>query len=695
MNLKKIFTQKGNIVTINYYDTKVTFSMPDYFNIKDVSDDLKILSLIFLFYPLDKSLEKLFDYKFTRKRSGDKIGLAYSGGIDSTAAYALLLKDKLVLFHHKRIINSATLYKHDNPLYVIDHLPHDVLMIESDLEDVRLKTGSYAGFINEYAFFGGFILLADYLNIGYITSGHNLEDIFMIKGYKYRDFYKSDFYKPWVDLLKRANLKLFLAVAPCSQYLNMKIVKENNLTAQACLRGTNGEGCNKCYKCFRKKMIDGEFLKDYKDSKEVMRMITSRPVRMAAGMIYGMNKHKFNVPELEEYKNMDLTFLEDYFEDTLNVIPEEYRDYLRNELNKYANLNSNINLLKNFSVHKEIFTQEGNIVTINYLDTKVTFAVPDYFNIDEVSEDLKQLSLILLFYPIDKTLINHKFTRESAGDKIGLAFSGGVDSVAASALLPKDKLVLFHHKRIINRPSLYKHDNPMFVIDHHPDDVLIIESNLEDVRLKTGKMTGFLNDFSFYAGFVLLADYLEIGYLSTGMMLESTYIKGGYEYRDFHNSDYFKRWFTFFKNANLPLFFPCIPCSEILNNKIVKDNNLTAQSCIRGVNGEGCGTCYKCFRKKMFNGEVIENYTTHYEINKLITSRPLKQGASLIYAMQKGNFDIPELVEYKNVDVSFLEDYFEYTLNSIPEEYRDYLRGELNKYANPNPDIDKLKNFKL
>jgi len=344
---------------------------------------------------------------------------------------------------------------------------------------------------------------------------------------------------------------------------------------------------------------------------------------------------------------------------------------------------------------KEIFTQEGNIVTVNYLDTEVTFSMPDYFNIDDVSEDLKRLSLILLFYPIDKTLMNYKFTRKSAGDKIGLAFSGGVDSVAASALLPKDKLVLFHHKRIINSPTLYKHENPMFVIEHHPDDVLIIESNLEDIRLKTGKMVGFLNDFSFYGGVVLLADYLKLGYLSTGMMLESTYIKGGYEYRDFHNSSYFDRWFTFFKDANLPLFFPCIPCSEVLNNKIVKDNNLVAQSCIRGIDGKGCGACYKCFRKKLFNGELIEDYRSHLEINKFINARPLKQGASLIYGMKKGNFDIPELAEYKDLNVDFLKDYFEYTLNSIPEEYRDYLRNELNKYASLNSDINILKNFKL
>lgn len=346
----------------------------------------------------------------------------------------------------------------------------------------------------------------------------------------------------------------------------------------------------------------------------------------------------------------------------------------------------------------KIFQQDGNILLINYMNYSCTFKMPSYFKISEVSDDLKMMSLILLFYPIDEALINYKFTRKNAGDKIGLAFSGGVDSTAAYCLLPKDKTILFHHKRIINGingKSLYKHDNPLYVISHLPHQVLLIESDLEDIRLKHLGNVGFLNDFSFFAGFVLLSDHLNIGYLSTGMMLESTYIKKGYEYRDFHNTTYYKKWFWLFKRANLPLFFPCIPCSEILTNKIVTDNNIVSQSCIRGTGGNGCGTCYKCFRKKLLNGILIDNYNSYTEINRIINHRPLKQGASLVYAMNKENFNISELKQYQNLDLSWLENYFEYTLNSIPSEFKDYLRNELNKYTVVNNDEDLLKSFKL
>lgn len=329
----------------------------------------------------------------------------------------------------------------------------------------------------------------------------------------------------------------------------------------------------------------------------------------------------------------------------------------------------------------DIFNQIDNKITINYKGMKVYFVMPDYFKINEVDDELKILSLILLFYPIDMDLKNYKFKRKSSGNEIGLAFSGGVDSMAAYAILPKDKTKLFHHKRVSETKSLYKHDNPMYVIDKLNSEVLIIESDLEDIRkFHKDYSIGFLNDFSFYAGFVLLVDYLNIGYLSTGMILESTYIKKGFKFRDFHNSNYYKEWFDFFKKANLPLFFPCIPCSEILTNKIVEHNGLFAQSCLRGTNGEGCDKCYKCFRKKLISGKKLE-YNEKSEIFKKLNDRPLKQGASLISAMNKYEFHIEELKEYKNFNIHWIENYFDYTLISIPEEFREYIKIELDKYS--------------
>lgn len=342
---------------------------------------------------------------------------------------------------------------------------------------------------------------------------------------------------------------------------------------------------------------------------------------------------------------------------------------------------------------KEIFFQEGNILKIRYCDTVVTFKMPEYFKIQEVSNDLKILSLILLFYPIDKSLFNYNFTRKRTGNRIGLAYSGGVDSTAAWCLLPKNRTIPFYFQREIIKPTQFRHDNALLAIEKLPSEVLILQSDMDQVRVKTGQAAGFLNDQSFFGGFVLLADYLKIGYLSSGAMLESTYLKKGYEFRDFHNDPYFERWFGLFERAGLPLFYPCMTCSEILTSKIVSQSGLYAQSCVRGTGGEGCNRCYKCFRKKLINGELLK-YDQNGEVYRVLKTRPLKQGASLIYAMDRAGVDIPELREYKDLNLNWLENYFEYTLLSIPAEWREYLRGELNKYSSL-ADDNILKSFRL
>lgn len=344
---------------------------------------------------------------------------------------------------------------------------------------------------------------------------------------------------------------------------------------------------------------------------------------------------------------------------------------------------------------KDIFFQENNILHIKYIGQHITYTMPEYFNVNDVSDDLKILSLIVSFYPYDKSLIEHKFNRPVAGDNIALAFSGGVDSVAASCLLPANKTLLFNHKRNISYKTLFKYDNTQHVIDATKKNVLIIESDLEDNRARcTGKMPGFINDFAFFGGIILLADYLNIGYLSTGMMLESTYLAHGNIYRVFHMSDYYYLWFNLFKNANLPLFFPCIPCSEILTNKIVAANNAIAQSCLRGINGCGCNRCYKCFRKKLIAGELLE-YKNCPEILSILSTRPLKQGASLIYGANSHGFKIDELQEYWSLNLWWLGGYFNNTLQSIPEEYRNYVKLELNKYTAEVHDTSLIENFHI
>jgi len=335
--------------------------------------------------------------------------------------------------------------------------------------------------------------------------------------------------------------------------------------------------------------------------------------------------------------------------------------------------------------------QEENKIIVEYNQREFFFLMPEYFKLQEVHPDLIRLAELVLFYPWEKSLKNYKFSRKKR-DRTALCFSGGVDSMAAYCLLPKDT-ILFFHKRNVTLPTAMRADNPLQVFKENGLDVRIIESSHEEIRTGYGEILGFSTDMAPSAALILLADYWDIGYIATGTMLESTYLHKGNKYRNFSEDRHWNFWFNLFENAGLSLVFATAPCSEYLNSKIVTDNKKLAISCVRGK-GSPCGKCYKCFRKLCIsNIKDGINYRNN-EISHYLTARPLKQGASLIHAMNKYGLDIPELLEYKNISFPWLENYYYPALESVHIKYRNYIKNELDKYSAAY-DGEEIKNFDL
>ena len=87
---------------------------------------------------------------------------------------------------------------------------------------------------------------------------------------------------------------------------------------------------------------------------------------------------------------------------------------------------------------------------------------------------------------------------------------------------------------------------------------------------------------------------------SLSMPLENTFLFHGHQYRNFGASWFWRHYSEIFRNIGLSIYRPVGGCFEIINQKIVTENNLLdfAQSCLRSNQpGKPCGTCWKCFRK--------------------------------------------------------------------------------------------------
>jgi hypothetical protein len=311
------------------------------------------------------------------------------------------------------------------------------------------------------------------------------------------------------------------------------------------------------------------------------------------------------------------------------------------------------------------------------------FEMPTDWHLKDTHPDLLRLCEMILFPKVNKA---HQWTRKQ-GSRIGLAFSGGVDSSAAYCLLKGLDPELFYLKRHGIHPTVMRQDNPMKVFGVNGLCVHRMHTNTELIRKP---VHGFVTDYHVAVPAILLADKYDLGYIATGTMLESTYVWKGWEYRDFGKSAHWRRWSTTLALAGLTMFMPVAPLSEILTNKVVEQCGFQAESCIRG-DGSPCLQCYKCWRKQAIRGVAAEQSN---ETKKNLTKTPPKQISSVIHANNKFGLGIPQLKQYEHMDLSWLEQYYEPAIGLAPRIFQGYLEGELRKYAEP-MDTDDIERFSL
>lgn len=336
------------------------------------------------------------------------------------------------------------------------------------------------------------------------------------------------------------------------------------------------------------------------------------------------------------------------------------------------------------------WSQQENIVSFNAPEGKINFDVPLEFSLKRTSPDLLWLVECVLLSPWHEKYARPWVPTRRPGSKPGLSFSGGVDSTAAMQLMPENTALLYMERDF---ESLIRHENAHHFISELTKTgrmVLNIRSNHETIRTNHGKNPGFSTDYACMAHVILLADYLDLDAAGTGMPLENTYFFHGSTVRDFAETRFWKHHSPFFNYVGLPIYQPVAGCSEILNSKIVNTSPYAglASSCLRSPKiGEKCESCWKCFRKNIFNGQ---SWSMSPEISKFLSKRPLKQGLATLYALQMmetSNDKIPteaeDLISILDFDLSFLHDYWEPSLNLLPEKYREITTVKLNQIASP------------
>ena len=342
---------------LNYKDLEIWFEMPKGWRFDHTHPDLFKVAEFVLLSPYEPKI--LEGWKPSR-RPGMRPGLAFSAGVDSTAAMCLM-PDRTLLFYHERS-GIETIMNHENANRFINHLIEEegrpVIRVKSNHEISRTIGGKSPGFTTDYACAVHVILLADHYDLDSLATGMPIENSFLFHGQKFRDFKETYFWKKHSKLFESIGLQIYQPVMGCSELVNRQIVDSFGYGefAQSCLRAPAGKSCGACWKCFRKNTLIG---KSFTMSNEISTFLSKKPLKMAASTIYSIQKlNERGLAEeiingydhVRELIDMDVSFLEGFYPPATELLPEKYKEFSENLLSQHVKKMTNVNLFEKFEV---------------------------------------------------------------------------------------------------------------------------------------------------------------------------------------------------------------------------------------------------------------------------------------------------------------------------------------------------------
>lgn len=289
----------------------------------------------------------------------------------------------------------------------------------------------------------------------------------------------------------------------------------------------------------------------------------------------------------------------------------------------------------------------------------------------------------------------------SSGGRPGLAFSGGVDSVAAADVMPEDTILYFNER--LDPPgsgrTLYDKSAAVHACEALADAGRVVRRIPCDVEHLRGPV-GVPVDYSNAVPAVLMADVDALDAIGWGTIAESAYRIGSRNFVEYSERSIFTVWRNVFAAAGLDFINPVAGVSEVGTSEIVRvsPSGHLAQSCIRGTPGEPCTRCWKCVRKSLLDASLTGNWPDHAwvvesmaarEPMKFLTHRPIKHEDVLTYAMSRYDGELDELrllkarVRGDEIDVSWLKRHYPPALDLVPGKYRDDVRSKLEQYLAP------------
>lgn len=257
---------------------------------------------------------------------GNKVGLAYSGGCDSTAA-CYLLPDPTAIY--TRVANPSRLHRVDNALLALQEVGGVSVLTNSD--ELAGAFGRRHGFYGTGAFMVTAILFADHYDFGTVADGNVLETLYLYgaggHGTKYRARNLSSLQRRF----EAAGLHYCAPCAGLSEVLTTRIAQRNRF-AMGCMRGIAGKPCNDCMKCYRKSALQGHAIPPCKESEL---KLSKDVIPMLPSLLWSVKAGTLSHPVLDPI-DKDISWVDKWYGDSIRYVPEHLRRYFMAKLEEYG-----------------------------------------------------------------------------------------------------------------------------------------------------------------------------------------------------------------------------------------------------------------------------------------------------------------------------------------------------------------------
>ena len=277
--------------------------------------------------------------------NGKYVGLAFSGGVDSTAALSVLPDTTIPVFLNRPDVERS-LYKKEAAIQTCNKLiklGYNCQMIECDLEFLRQPIGFPTDLSNAVPA----ILLAQHLSLFSISFGTVFESLYGLGRLVYKDYETTSHKKLWWNVFEAAGIPISFPVGGVSEVGTELICSKSFVGnfARSCIRGDLSSPCLKCWKCFRKTTVrkslgleeeNRAVLAELLSSKEVKMKLSKLPISHENVLLYAFSRLNFtNYPtsfqERFQYDE-DISYLERHYSPALAYVHPRIREEVESKV---------------------------------------------------------------------------------------------------------------------------------------------------------------------------------------------------------------------------------------------------------------------------------------------------------------------------------------------------------------------------